>query len=138
MKKLFIFTLLILITGNMYAQESWQIVLHKKILLSGTEVSEEKNVRVIKSTDWKKNGFLEVNYKQNQPSTWLHSIQFMDAAGNPLLTRDSVTYTKVNTSSLRKIFAGKKEVKIYMVISPPNPMMAAPTRIKHLATLKLP
>lgn len=138
MKKIFTFILFTLIAKQMIAQESWQIVLHKKILLSGTEVSEEKNVKVIKSTDWKKNGFLEVNYKQTPPGTWLHSIQFMDATGNPLLIRDSVTYTKVNTSSLRKIFAGKKEVKIYMVISPPNPMMAAPTRIKHLVTLKLP
>lgn len=138
MKKIFTFILFTLIAKQMIAQESWQIVLHKKILLSGTEVSEEKNVKVIKSTEWKKKGFLEVNYKQTPPGTWLHSIQFMDEAGNHVLVKDSVTYTKVSTSSLRKLFAGKKEVKIYMVVSPPNPMMAAPTRMKHLATLKLP
>lgn len=138
MKKIFTFILFTLIAKQMIAQESWQIVLHKKILLSGTEVSEEKNVKVIKSTEWKKKGFLEVNYKQTPPGTWLHSIQFVDASGNPLLVKDSVTYTKISTSALRKLFAGKKEIKIYMVVSPPNPMMAAPTRMKHLATLKLP
>ncbi len=138
MKKIFTFILFTLIAKQMIAQENWQIVLHKKILLTGTEVSEEKNVRQVKSTDWKKNGFLEINYKKDPASAWLHSIQLTDAAGNPLLVKDSVTSAKISTSALRKLFAGKKEMKIYMVISPPNPMMAAPSRMKHLATLKLP
>jgi len=138
MKKISIITALLMSTGFIHAQESWKIVMHKKILLTGKEVSEERNIKAVKATDWKKNGYLEVSYKVEPPSAWLHSIQFSDETGNPLLVKDSVTYAKVSTSSLRKLFAGKKQVKIYMVISPPNPMMLAPTRMKHLATLKLP
>ena len=120
------------------AQNSWKIVLHKKILLTSTVVSEEKNVKLIRSSDWKKNGFLEVEFKENPPSEWLHSLRFMDEKGNELLVRDSVTTAKISIASLRKLFAGKKQVKIIMMISPPNPMMMAPSRLIHLVTLKLP
>ena len=138
MNRIFIMTALILTTGFMHAQHSWTIVLHKKLLFAGKEVSEEKNIKPVRSTDWKKNGYLEVSFKEAQPSTWLHSIRFTDEQGNELLVKDSVTFAKVSTSSLRKLFAGKKQVKIYLVISPPNPMMMAPTRMLHLVTLKLP
>ena len=138
MKKIFIMAALSITTGFIHAQNSWTIVLHKKLLFAGQEVSEEKNIKPVRSTDWKKNGWLEVNFKEAQPSTWLHSLSFTDEQGNALLVKDSVTYTKVSTSVLRNLFAGKKQVKIYMVLSPPNPMMMAPTRMLHLVTLKLP
>ncbi len=120
------------------AQNSWKVVLHKKILLTSTVVSEEKNVKLIRSADWKKNGYLEVEFVENPRSEWLHSLRFMDEKGNELLARDSVTAAKISTASLRKLFAGRKQVKIIMMISPPNPMMMAPTRLIHLVTLKLP
>jgi hypothetical protein len=138
MNRIFIMAALSITTGFIHAQHSWTIVLHKKLLFAGKEVSEEKNIKPVRSADWKKNGYLEVSFKEAQPSTWLHSIRFTDELGNELLVKDSVTFAKVSTSSLRKLFAGKKQVKIYMVISPPNPMMMAPTRMLHLVTLKLP
>ncbi|MGQ0738899.1 MAG: hypothetical protein ACT4OJ_07575 [Bacteroidota bacterium] len=138
MKKICILATLMMATGLIHAQESWQVILHKKVVLTGKEISEEKNIKPVTSADWKKNGWLEVNFKEEPKTTWRHSIQFTDENGTQLLIRDSVTFTKVATSSLRKLFAGKKQVKIYMIISPPNPMMLAPTRMKHLVTLKLP
>ena len=130
--------LLMASAGLAGAQNSWKVVLHKKILLTSTVVSEERNVKLIKSSDWKKNGYLEVEFKENPPSGWLHSLRFMDEKGNEMLVRDSVTAAKVSTATLRKLFAGKKQVKIIMMISPPNPMMMAPSRLIHLVTLKLP
>ncbi len=124
--------------GLANAQNSWKVVLHKKILLTSTVVSEEKNVKSIKSSDWKKAGYLEVEFKEAPPSGWLHSLRFMDEKGNEMLVRDSVTSAKISTVTLRKLFAGKKQVKIIMMISPPNPMMMAPSRLIHLVTLKLP
>ena len=96
------------------------------------------NIKKINSTDWKKNGYLEVSYKETTPSTWLHSLQFTDDTGNQLLIKDSVTAAKIPIAVLRRLFAGKKQLKIYMLINPPNPMMMAPSRMIHLATLKLP
>jgi hypothetical protein len=87
--------------------------------------------------DWKKNSFLEISYTGTSPSGWLHSIQFIDELGNQLLAKDSM-YVKIPTASLRKLTAGKKQLKIYMSISPTNPMIMAPSRLLHLCTLKLP
>jgi hypothetical protein len=119
-------------------QDSWKIILNKTTVLSSSKSDELLNSKKIKSTDWKKNGFLEVSYKETTPNSWRHTIQFSDEQGNPLLTKDSTTSAKVPTATLRKLFAGKKQVKIYMVIDPPNPMMMAPSRMIHLATLRLP
>lgn len=120
------------------AQESWNIVLHKRVLLSGNKESEEKNIRLIRSTDWRKNGYLEVSYREPLPCTHYHSIRFSDEKGNELLVKDSVTQTKVSTATLRKLFAGKKQVIIHLIIAPSDPLSMRPTRRIHLATLKLP
>ena len=119
-------------------QDSWKISLNKITILVGHESNELLNIKKIKSTEWKKNGYLEVSYKEAFPNNWLHSIAFTDDLGNQLLTKDSTTTAKIPIAVLRKLFAGKKQLKIYMVISPPNPMMAAPTRMLHLGTLRLP
>ena len=119
-------------------QDSWKISLNKITILVGHESNELLNIKKIKSIEWKKNGYLEVSYKEAFPNNWLHSIAFTDDLGNQLLTKDSTTTAKIPIAVLRKFFAGKKQLKIYMVISPPNPMMAAPTRMLHLGTLRLP
>ncbi len=120
------------------AQDSWRVVLNNKLVLTSQVPDEKINSKALKSSEWKKNGYLEVNYKEAAKSNWHHSIRFADEAGNDLLVKDSTTSVKILTSALRKKFTGKKQMKIYLVISPPDPMMAAPSRIIHLATLKLP
>ncbi|HWR31958.1 MAG TPA: hypothetical protein VN451_00415 [Chitinophagaceae bacterium] len=119
------------------AQDSWKISLNKVTVITSSESNELTNIKMIKSTEWKKNGYLEVIYKETNPSNWIHSFQFSDELGNPLLVKDSTTSAKIPTPALRKLFSGKKQVKIYMIINPPNPMMMAPSRIIHLGTLKL-
>ena len=119
------------------AQDSWKISLNKITVLTGKESNELLNTKKIKSVDWEKNGYLEISYKETTPSNWLHSLQFTDETGNPLLVKDSAMTAKIPISALRKLFAGKKQVKIYMVIDPPDGMMA-PSRMLHLGTLRLP
>lgn len=138
MKKFFILITLLFLAAGLSAQDSWRLVLHKKLLLTGKGENEEKNVRLIRSADWKKSGYLEVSYKEEHPSSWHHSIRFADEQDNELLVKDSVISARVPTASLRKIFAGKRQVKIYMIIAPSDPMIMAPARRIHLATLKLP
>jgi hypothetical protein len=122
----------------MQAQDSWKISLNNVSVLTSSKSDESVNIKKIKTTEWKKNGFLEVTFKEVTPGNWLHSLQFSDEKGNPLLVKDSTTTAKISIATLRKLFAGKKQLKIYMVISPPNPMMMAPSRMLHLGTLRLP
>ena len=119
-------------------QDSWKISLNKITVLVSSESNELLNIKKIKSADWKKNGYLEISYKETTRSNWLHSILFTDDLGNQLLVKDSTTAVKIPIAVLRKLFAGKKQLKIYMVINPPNPMMGAPSRMLHLGTLRLP
>lgn len=120
------------------AQNSWKITMNKKVILSASAESEEKNRLSVSSSDWKAAGTLEVEYSDNPSSAWLHSIHFMDENRNDILVRDSTKKMQVNLSELRKAFSKHKEMKIYLMISPPDPLMMAPTRLIHLATIKLP
>ena len=120
------------------AQDSWKISLNKATILISNKSDELRNIKKIKSADWKKNGYLVVTYKETTPNIWLHSLQFTDEWGNPLLVKDSTMTAKIPIAALRKLFAGKKEIKIYLILNPPNPMMMAPTRMIHLGTLRLP
>lgn len=133
-------TIITLLTSTIFAsaQDSWKISLNKITVLTSNKSDDLLNVKKVKTTEWKKNGYLEVIYKEANPSTWLHALQFTDELGNQLLVKDSVTSAKIPIAALRKLFAGKKQLKIYMLINPPNPMMMAPSRMIHLITLKLP
>jgi ligand-binding SRPBCC domain-containing protein len=137
MKILFYLLSFILTAPVMHAQESWKITLNNKTVLSTSNPDETLNTKKIKSTEWKKNGFLEISYIETPPSNWLHSIQFDDETGNQLLSKDSV-YAKIPVATIRKLMAGKKQLKIYMVVSPSNPESMVPSRRHHLCTLKLP
>ena len=119
-------------------QYSWKITLNKATLLAGNESNEILNIKKIKSADWKKKGYLEINFKEATPSDWPHSIQFTDDVGHQLLVKDNTMTAKIPIATLRKLYAGKKQMKIYMVINPPNPMMLAPSRMIHLGTFLLP
>jgi hypothetical protein len=133
-------TIITLLISTIFAsaQDSWKVSLNKITVLTSNKSDELLNVKKIKSTEWKKNGYLEVIYKEASPSTWLHALQFTDELGNQLLIKDSVTAAKIPIAALRKLLAGKKQLKIYMLINPPNPMMMAPSRMIHLITLRLP
>ena len=119
-------------------QYSWKITLDKSTLLVSNESNEITNIKKIKSADWKKKGNLDISFKEATPSDWPHSIQFTDDMGNPLLVKDNTMTAKIPLATLRKLYAGKKQMKIYMVINPPNPMMLAPSRMLHLGTFLLP
>ena len=137
--KILLFLLASVLTAPLIqAQDSWKIILNKKTVLISSESNELLNIKKIKLTDWGKNGYLEVSYKETNPGNWLHSLQFTDELGNQLLVKDSTTTAKIPIAALRKLYAGKKQLKIYMIIDPPNPMMGAPSRMLHLGTLRLP
>jgi hypothetical protein len=137
MKRLMYLLGFIMLAPAILAQDSWKISLNNKIILQTNKSDETLNTKKVSTAEWKKKGFLEVSYTEAIVSNWLHTLQFIDESGNQLLSKDSV-YTKVSTSAIRKLTTGKKIVKIYMVVSPSNPMIAAPSRMLHLCTLKLP
>jgi hypothetical protein len=136
----YIFTILTLLMSTIFVhgQDSWKITLNKKTILTSSQSNELLNIKKISSSDWKKTGYLEVSYKETNPSNWIHSLQFADENANPLLVKDSTRTAKITIATLRKLFAGKKQLKVYMVLNPPNPKMMAPSRMIHLVTLRLP
>lgn len=137
MKVLSFLLAFVLMAPVMQAQDSWKIALNKKTVLISSQSNELLNTRKIKSTDWAKNGYLEINYKEADTGFWRRSFQFDDEAGNQLFSKDSTTNAKIPLSVLRKLFAGKKEVRIYTVASPLNPNIAVRMQRVHLCTLKL-
>ena len=137
MKRIFLITTLIFAAMLTDAQDSWVIKLNNKILLSTSEEDEIKNIKKITATEWKKNGYLEINFKEEYPNTWKRSFLFFDETDAQLLSKDSVTYCKITIVSLRKLFAGKKELRIYTIVYPPNSDIAIRIRRVHLCTLRL-
>ena len=143
--KIFV-TLIILLMSTLFAgaqlvppqrEDSWKISLNKKTVLISSESNEVLNIKKIKQADWNKNGYLEIIYKEKDTGFWNRSFQLDDEKGNQLWNKDNTTRVKIPLAQLRKLFAGKKEVKIYMVTNPKNPKMAIRSQRVHLCTLKL-
>ncbi|MBK6826720.1 MAG: hypothetical protein IPG86_07615 [Chitinophagaceae bacterium] len=96
MKKISLLLLLVMTSALGFAQDSFQVVLHKKIVMNSAEFSAEKNVKLIKSTDWKKNGNLEVSYKVTSPSAlWSYKLQFAD--------EKEICYCRKTAATLRSL-----------------------------------
>ncbi len=139
MKKLFFIPFLLFAGLLIQAQtDNWKIKLHGKLLLSASKENEKANCKKVKSSLWNKNGFLEINFNEAGPDTWWRSFLFYDEQDNEIIRKDSTTYYKVSVSELRKLFGGKKEIRLYTTVSPKDPNLAVRIRRVHLCTLRLP
>jgi hypothetical protein len=138
-KLLFIITLLFtsFLSSAQDAQDSWKVKLNNKLLLATSREDERANRKTVKSSEWKKSGWLEIRYKEADPGFWKRYFLFNDEEDHQLLTKDSVTHAKIAIASLRKLFAGKKEIRIYTIVSPLDPNIAVRLRRVHLCTLHL-
>ncbi len=122
-----------------WAQESWKITLNNKIILRASEEDEAANISKITLIEWKKAGYLELRYKDAELNSNLwHSFLFFDEQRNQLFSKDNTLIVKLSLASLRKLFAGKKEIKIYSMISSRDPGIFKKIRPVHLCTLQLP
>jgi hypothetical protein len=118
-------------------KDNWKISLNKKTLLNSSEQDEMLNTKKIKSREWNKTGYLEIIYNEADPGIWRRSFQLDDKNGNQLFSKDSTTKTKIPLGFLRKLFNGKKEVRIYTIVSPLNPAIAVRMQRVHLCTLNM-
>jgi hypothetical protein len=139
MKIIFLAAIVLVSNRPVQAQDSWKIKWNNKTILSANKEDEAANIRSIKLSDWKKNGNLEIIYKEEIPDTILwHSFILFDEEDHQLLSREKTLTAKISIQSLRKLFAGKKQIKIYSIVSPRNPMIALKILRIHLCTLQLP
>ena len=131
---------IIFLSQNMIqAQDSWTIRWNNKTILSANKEDEAANTRTIKLSDWKRNGNLEIIYKEAEPDTLLwHSFLLFDENDHQLISKEKTLAAKIPIAQLRKLFAGKKQIKIYTIVSPRDPTIAVRLRRIHLCTLKLP
>ena len=119
---------------------SWTVKVNKKTILSASIESEKANLRKLKQSEWKKNGYLEVAYRETPVKKgWSRSIFLVDENDNDLLRKDSVSNFKVSLAELRKTFAGSSRIKIYTTSIPLDPELAARARVRrvHLCTIEL-
>ena len=137
MKKSFLFSSLMVAILFAQAQDSWTIKLNHILLLATSREDEKANTKKIKPAAWKKNSTLEIRYTQSDSFSWRRSFLFFDEQDNQLLAKDSVTYSSIPLALLRKLFTGKKEIRVYTIVSPVDPKMAIRIRRVHLCTLKL-
>ena len=139
MKIIFLIAILFLNQSLSNAQDSWIIKWNKKTILIANKEDEVANTRKLTPSDWKKNGNLEIIYTEAEPDTILwHSFLLFDEDDHQILSREKTLSTKIAIPLLRKLFAGKKEIKIYTFVSPRNPKFAVRIRRVHLCTLQLP
>ncbi len=122
-----------------FSQDSWTIKWNKKTILFASKEDEVANTRLIKHSGWKKNGNLEIIYTEAETDTILwHSFLLLDEEDHQLLSREKTLTAKIAIPLLRKLFAGKKQIRIYTIVSPRNPKFAVKIRRVHLCTLQLP
>ena len=139
MKKILVLLSFLFTTVAIYAQGgSWKIKWNKKTLISTSVENEKANIRKITKTEWKAAGQLEIIYKEEFPDDWHRHFRFVDENDNELFTKDSSTHYKIQLSELRKLFKGKKEIRIYTLVSPTDPNIAIRARRVHILTIKLP
>ena len=139
MKKFVLITGLVFSTLLAVAQSgSWRIRINSKTILSTRQEDVAKNVKKISSAEWKKTGNLEILFAEDEKNTWMRYFQLMDESDNEILRKDSTTHAKISLAELRKLFTGKKTIKIYTTISPLDPNIAIRIRRVHLCTLQLP
>lgn len=139
MKRITGFLIALLIAAASSAQDgSWTIKMNTKQILSARAENETANTLAVKKSEWKKNGYLEISFRETDLNTWKRSFLFFDEEDNQLLNKENTTYSKITVSSLRTLFNDKKEIRIYTVVAPVDPNIAIRIRRVHLCTLKLP
>ena len=140
MKKIIFFSILLTLSGLMASAQGghWKIKLAGKQLLSTSRENEKQNVKKLNVADWNKKGYLEINFREDDAHTWYRSFLLVDADDNQLLSKDSVSTAKFNLATLRKLFKGKKELRIFTIVTPRDPNLAVRVRRVHLCTLRLP
>jgi len=116
----------------------WEITLNNRIFLEIPAEIEKAPVRRISKSEWIKKGSLEIKYYNTEKNSWKRSFSLTDQLENEMLVAENTSYVKISLMKLRRLFKGKKEIRIYTTISPPNPLMGAPSRRIHLCTLRLP
>ena len=116
----------------------WKIKLNGITIISTAIENEKKNIRRIKLADWNKKGFLEIQYKESERNKWKRNFLLFDEEDNEIWSAENNTIAKISLPTLRKLFAGKKEIRIYTIASPIDPNIAVRVRRLHLCTLRLP
>lgn len=137
--KLILYTLISLSTLKMNAQDgSWTIRLNNKKLIETRKEDENKNRKLLKSTDWNKNGKIEISYKEDQPNTWIRTFLFFDEKDNEIYKTDSTIRFSISMDTIKTLYKGRKSINIYTVISPIDPNIAIRVRRVHLYSFILP
>jgi hypothetical protein len=123
------------------AQDSWRIKLNNKTVLLSSREDEQANTKKIKAAAWRKNGYLQVVYKDpDAAEDSYRTLIISDEADNELVRQDSVNSLKIPIRTLKKALGGNRKIQIFTTVLPSDPELAARVRVRrvHLCTLELP
>ena len=121
-------------------QDSWKVKWNKKVLLDATRENETANTKKIKKADLSKKYLLEITYKESDPEkekAWKRSFLFFGDTDNELLRKDSTRNIVITAAELKKLLGTQKKIRIYTLVIPTDPDLAARVRVRrvHLCTL---
>jgi len=136
----FLISILFLSIAANAQPDSWKIYHNKKLLLTGTEENETKNIVKIKRSEFNKGGQLSIEYIAATPNKeWTRTIMIVDDKDSTLYERSGITALKLTNAKLKKLSSKKTRIKIYTRAMPKDPAKAALVRIRkvHLCTLEL-
>lgn len=137
---MYAFISLILLSFSVSAQNSWKICVNNKVVLSAAAEDESSNNKRIGAADWKKDGSLEIAYKEIPVNkSLIRSIILVDENDNELFRKNDVSSLKIPLRELKTTAAGKNKIRIFTIAIPRDPELAARVRVRrvHLCTLEL-
>lgn len=141
MKRLLLTSLAFLTALIISAQDSWRIKLNNKTVLHSSREDVETNTEKIKASAWRKNGYLQILYKDpDAAKDSYRTIIISDETDNELVRQDSVNSLKIPIRTLKKALGGNRKIQIFTTVLPSDPELAARVRVRrvHLCTLELP
>lgn len=139
MKLFLFFAGLFIFHSNVNSQMgSWEIKINNKTIISTATEDEKANCKKLKASDLKKNGNLEIIFKENEPNTWIRTFLLNDEDDNELTKIEDTTHGVISIEKINSLFKEKKKVVIYTVIAPIDPSIAIRIRRVHLYTFILP
>ena len=141
MKRLLLTSLIFLTVLLVSAQDSWRIKVNNKTVLHASREDEEANTRKINQAAWKKNGYLQILYKDpDAAADSYRTLIISDENDNELVRQDSVNSLKIPIRTLKKALGSNRKIQIFTTVLPSDPELVARVRVRrvHLCTLELP
>ncbi|MBN8686439.1 MAG: hypothetical protein J0M10_05455 [Chitinophagales bacterium] len=137
MKQLLVLIAVILLAGQLTAQQRWTLSYQKKVRLKSVEENPTANAITIKRASLKAASDLVITFKVNDGKV-NRTVMADDSSRSGIKNWDKVKKTlTIKAAELRKLFKERDTILFYFTEIPKDPALAAVVRMRpvHLFTL---